>query len=405
MNNKTHWQLVKFGDVVRLNTDRCADPATEGIERYVGLEHIEPEDLHIRRWGLVAEGTTFTNRFQPGQVLFGKRRAYQRKVAVADFEGVCSGDIYVFEPKDERLLPELLPFLCQTERFFEYAVGTSAGSLSPRTNWTQLANYEFALPPIEEQRRLVNVLSSSTECAIAIEMLAEKAFQLRVSTANTLFNTEQGYSTPFGRIPLSWEYLPIEDVTVDSSFGPRFSSSLYTEQGKIKTIRTSDFAEYGNINFDTAPTVDLSPSIVVNHRLEDGDFLLSRSGEYAGLVRVFRSPIHSDFTYIPAAFLIRFRLNLCRILPQFLFELFESPKGISVIRSLARGSAQPNISGSAFLKLKIPIPTIEEQQRIYTILAALRSSQQAIDLRRQEAVKVQKRMCNELMTGSADGRI
>lgn len=135
---KPGWTIVKFGDVVKLNTDRCAGPLAEGIERYVGLEHIEPEDLRIRRWGLVAEGTTFTNRFKPGQVLFGKRRAYQRKVAVADFAGVCSGDIYVFEPKNDRLLPELLPFLCQTDGFFEHAVGTSAGSLSPAPtgrNW------------------------------------------------------------------------------------------------------------------------------------------------------------------------------------------------------------------------------------------------------------------------------
>src|SRR6266403_1481509 len=84
---------VRFGDVVRLRTDRCADPAAEGIKRYVGLEHLEPGDLRVRNWGLVADGTTFTNRFKPGQVLFGKRRAYQRKVGIADFEGVCSGDI------------------------------------------------------------------------------------------------------------------------------------------------------------------------------------------------------------------------------------------------------------------------------------------------------------------------
>jgi type I restriction enzyme S subunit len=158
---KPGWTWVKFGDVVRLNTDRIADPAAAGIERYVGLEHIEPEDLRIRRWGLVAEGTTFTNYFKPGQILFGKRRAYQRKVAVADFEGVCSGDIYVFEPKNDCLLPELLPFICQTDRFYEYAVGTSAGSLSPRTNWTQLAQYEFALPPMAEQRRMAEMLWAS----------------------------------------------------------------------------------------------------------------------------------------------------------------------------------------------------------------------------------------------------
>src|SRR5438132_14210731 len=111
---------VAFGDLVRLSRERTSDPDADGFDRYVGLEHIDPGDLRIRRWGDVADGTTFTNVFRPGQVLFGKRRAYQRKVAVADFEGVCSGDIYVLEPKDPSvLLPELLPFICQTEAFFE----------------------------------------------------------------------------------------------------------------------------------------------------------------------------------------------------------------------------------------------------------------------------------------------
>lgn len=108
---RSGWTKVKFGEVVRLCKDRSSDPEADGIERYVGLEHLEPEDLRIRSWGLVADGTTFTSRFKPGQVLFGKRRAYQRKVAVADFEGVCSGDIYVFESLDPKyLLPELLPY-------------------------------------------------------------------------------------------------------------------------------------------------------------------------------------------------------------------------------------------------------------------------------------------------------
>jgi type I restriction enzyme S subunit len=91
--------------------------------------------------------------------LFGKRRAYQRKVAVAEFEAVVSGDIYVLAPKDtQRLLPELLPFLCLSERFFQHAVGTSAGSLSPRTNWSSLASFEFVLPPLDQQRRIAEIL-------------------------------------------------------------------------------------------------------------------------------------------------------------------------------------------------------------------------------------------------------
>jgi len=121
--------LTRFSDVLHLNTSRVADPLAAGIECFVDLEHIEPENLHIRNWGLVSDGVTFTNSFKPGQVLFGKRRAYQRKVALADFGGVCSSDIYVFESKDPNvLLPELLPFICQSEGFYQHAIKTSAGS-------------------------------------------------------------------------------------------------------------------------------------------------------------------------------------------------------------------------------------------------------------------------------------
>lgn len=156
---KADWRTVKFGDVVKLSKARSQNPLADGIERYVGLEHLEPGDLRVRSWGDVADGTTFTNIFKPGQVLFGKRRAYQRKVAVADFTGVCSGDIYVFETQDPSvLLPELLPFICQTDAFFDHAVGTSAGSLSPRTNWTSLGDFEFQLPTTSEQSKLLQLL-------------------------------------------------------------------------------------------------------------------------------------------------------------------------------------------------------------------------------------------------------
>lgn len=143
--NHKNWSRVRFGDVVE-NVNETCQPETAGLERFIGLEHLEPGSLHIRVWGNVVDGTTFTRRCRPRQVLFGKRRAYQRKVAVAEFDAVVSGDIYVLAPKGDRLLPELLPFLCLSERFFQHAVGTSAGSLSPRTNWSSLASFEFDLP-------------------------------------------------------------------------------------------------------------------------------------------------------------------------------------------------------------------------------------------------------------------
>jgi len=155
--NRKNWSRVRFDDVVENFNETC-DPAEAGLERVVAMEHLEPGSLHVRAWGNVTDGTTFTRRCRPGQVLFGKRRAYQRKVAVAEFDAVVSGDIYVLAPKGDRLLPELLPFFCLSERFFQHAVGTSAGSLSPRTNWSSLASFEFDLPPLDQQRRIAEIL-------------------------------------------------------------------------------------------------------------------------------------------------------------------------------------------------------------------------------------------------------
>jgi type I restriction enzyme S subunit len=100
---------------------------------------------------------------------------------------VCSSDIYVLEPKGEDLLPELLPFICQTDAFFEHAVGTSAGSLSPRTNWDSLASFEFALPPIEEQRRMSEVLIVADQAIEALRELRIAASQLRRADLASFF--------------------------------------------------------------------------------------------------------------------------------------------------------------------------------------------------------------------------
>ncbi|GAB1472074.1 restriction endonuclease subunit S [Chloroflexota bacterium] len=221
-------QTVKFSSVIHLSTTRTSDPASAGIDRFVGLEHIEPENLHIRRWGLVADGTTFTNTFKRGQVLFGKRRAYQRKVAVADFDGVCSGDIYVFESKDPNvLLPELVPFIMQSEGFYQYAVKTSAGSLSPRTNWTHLANYELNLPPVDEQRRIADLLWAADDAIEKHKTVLESLEMLAHSFWKNI-QDEKNY-----------KMLPLKEVAkVSNGSTPSRAEKSYWENGTIPWLPT-----------------------------------------------------------------------------------------------------------------------------------------------------------------------
>jgi type I restriction enzyme S subunit len=344
MTDRSTWPRVKFGDVVKLNTDRSADPLADGLERYVGLEHIEPEDLRIRRWGLVAEGTTFTNRFRPGQVLFGKRRAYQRKVAVADFEGVCSSDIYVFEPKDDRLLPELLPFLCQTEGFFEHAVGTSAGSLSPRTNWTQLANYEFALPPLEEQRTIVETLIASQKTVDAFSIAYDASQTNLASIREHLFaqHSTQEHS--------------LADLVTFIEAGKSLSGTNFPpDEHRFGVLKVSAVGRDGFLPSESKQLIEQN-SFVAAYQVKKGDLLITRANtpELVGMTCL----VDQDYPYLMLSD------KTLRLVLRDEYEsglIFEALNTVSIrqqIMALATGTgaAMKNISQEKLNNLIVRLP-------------------------------------------------
>lgn len=164
------WRVVRFDAMAENVNDRVDDPAEAGVEYYVGLEHLDPESLKVRRWGKPTDVEATKLRFKPGDIIFGRRRAYQRKLAVAEFEGICSAHAMVLRAREKVVLPEFLPFFMQSDIFFERAMSISVGSLSPTINWKTLAVQEFALPPRDEQRRIAEILWAADE---AVERLYE----------------------------------------------------------------------------------------------------------------------------------------------------------------------------------------------------------------------------------------
>lgn len=245
-NHNDTYSTVRFGDVAREVTESTRTPLKDGFERYIGLEHLDPESLKIRRWGLIEEDNpTFTRIFRAGQVLFGRRRAYQRKAALAEFDGICSGDILVMEAKPDKMLPELLPFIVQTEGFYEHALSTSAGSLSPRTKWSALAKYEFPLPPLDEQRRIAEILWAVEE-ALEKHLLAFDAlWQSKQIIMNNLFPDPR-------RIETKHPTAKLEDIC-EMQEGRVFPSSDYSDEG-IKLLRPGNLAANGYLEWSKAAT-------------------------------------------------------------------------------------------------------------------------------------------------------
>lgn len=377
---KPGWRRVKFGDVVRLSKARSQDPLADGIERYVGLEHLEPGDLRIRRWGSVAEGVTFTSVFQPGQVLFGKRRAYQRKVAVADFSGVCSGDIYVLETKDAQvLLPELLPFVCQTDAFFDHAVGTSAGSLSPRTNWTSLASYEFSLPPPEEQEKITFLLAYSDEYIYQIQSTRSSLGNLERSAIQSILGNEG-----------DWKMTTMKSIVkrIEAGKSPK-ASSLPAEPNEFGVLKVSAVGSQGYCPDENKALLD-SDDFVVDATVKPGDFLVTRANaQPQGVARtciVESTPSNlmlSDKTW---------RLNLEGDAPpkRFVLAWTKLPKFRSYIEALCSGTEAKNISQEKFLSGPMVVLSEKQQFDVDQLLRQTELTRKALEERERVSAAMKR---------------
>lgn len=393
---KKGWTRVAFGDVVQLCRERSGDPAADGFERYVGLDHLDPGDLKIRRWGNVADGTTFTNVFRAGQVLFGKRRAYQRKVAVADFDGICSGDIYVFEPKNDKLLPELLPFICQTDGFFEHAVGTSAGSLSPRTNWESLASYEFFLPPIEEQRRIAEVLNGFAD----IIQCYNSALACAHNTSNSflrdyLCGSQLGaleFNEQFGNYSAKLPLTELGVLLTETQYG---LSEPSTSSGKYRMLRMMDM-EDGLAVDKNLVSLDLSDAEFQRYRLDKGDILFNRTNSHdlVGRTCVYRL----EGNHVFASYLVRLKTDASVLLPDYLCIFINDPIGRSqVMRFATRGVSQTNVNVSNLRKVIIPLPPLSYQKEVINRMFGLRQARFSLLKKASEAKSLMALISNDLM--------
>jgi restriction endonuclease S subunit len=131
--DKSNWETFRFEEIAS-KISETVDPNSTTLETYVGLEHLDAEDIHIRRKGTPDDVSGGKLRCYPGDVIFGKRRAYQRKAAIVDFEGICSAHAFVFRANTEIIDPKLFPFFLHSDQFMHRMVDISVGGLSPTIN-------------------------------------------------------------------------------------------------------------------------------------------------------------------------------------------------------------------------------------------------------------------------------
>ena len=325
---------VKLGNVAQEYKATVKDCSNLPI---VGLEHLTPGEITLERWD---EGTenTFTKGFKKGQMLFGRRRAYLKKAAVAPFDGVCSGDITVIEAIPGKILPELLPFIIQNDLLFDYAVGKSAGSLSPRVKWVDLKDYEFELPEIEKQTSLVDLLKAAHA--------TRKAYQEQIKATDDLVKSqfiEMFTDTPKGKLS------DIATITM----GQSPDGKTYNTDGNGMPFYQGK-TEFGDLYIGDATTWTTAPSRIA----EANDVLMS-----------VRAPVGSTNVATKTCCLGR---GLAGIRPiegksTTMFILYSMRSIEDDIENMGVGSTFKAINKDVVYNLPIPIASIELQNRFVAL--------------------------------------
>lgn len=244
----------KMADVVKEISVRENNPATSKYDKFVGLEHYITGEVVIRQYGGTGMLNSAMKVFQAGDILVARRNVYLRRASTVDFDGLTSGDSIVLRAENPRIA-KLLPFILNSDRFWDYADQHADGTMSKRLSPKILMQYEFTLPSEEEQDRLIELLWSMDRTKQAYKQLISATDELVKSQFIEMSVGAKGVPTRMGDLAT---YIN----------GAAFKPSDWSNTGK-PIIRIQ------NLNDPSAPYNYFGGQLDTKYEVHTGDVLIS----------------------------------------------------------------------------------------------------------------------------------
>ncbi len=354
-------------DEIAINSTEKKKPVEEDKYYYLGLEHLDPGQLKVSRFGSEVAPIGEKLIMKKGDVLFGKRRAYQKKVAIAPFDGIFSAHGMVLRPNEEVISKELFPFFISSDYFLDDAIRISVGSLSPTINWRDLRKLEFSLPDKAEQDKLAELLWAIEE---------------NIERYNNLLNAT--------------------DLLIKSEFYKRFENNKYTvdnmgnhiSQIRGVTYKKTDLhnslnkksvlllrannVNNGSINYEDVQYVDKS-KVSKEQLIVSGDILMC--GSSGSIQHVGKAALcglnEENKTFGAFMKLIRCGKDL---LPQYASTYFMTDKFRFTIEKFVVGTNINNLKNKFIDELEIEIPPLEEQKKFAEFVDQAEASKQEVKI-------------------------
>ncbi|MBQ20481.1 MAG: hypothetical protein CMD31_06955 [Flavobacteriales bacterium] len=397
--DKSKWKLTKFGDVA-IQQKQTVDRENTDLTRYVKGEHMRSEDLHLREWGELTDeylGPAFIRRFDEGDILYGSRRTYLRKVVIAPFSGITSNTTFVAKANEKKIDKRLLPFIMMSEGFTENSIKNSKGSVNPYINWKDIAKYEFLLPPKEEQVKLVELLWAMDEVIEREREVLEKLNNSYSTSINQfmihgdLKSEGELVKTKCGLLDSRIGTVKLKDCLAEKpTYGANASSKIH-ENSAPRYIRITDIDDEGNLIAEDKVTIDSND--YVNYLLAHDDFLFARTGNTVGKTLLFNEKMGES---VFAGYLIRFKLNPNILRPKFLFYYTKSLKYESFKRKMIKVGAQPNINSEEYQSMILPEFSIQIQDTLIDKLDFLKYNIDQLKSKISSSHSLQKSLINQV---------
>lgn len=233
----------KFEDIA-INSTAKKLPEPSDNEHYIGLEHLDSGNLYVTRWGADTAPIGEKLLMKKGDVLFGKRRAYQKKVGIAPFDGIFSAHGMVLRPKEDVICKEFFPFFISSDYFLNEAIRISVGGLSPTINWKDLRVLEFELPSLEEQRVLADKLWAAYEVKESYKNLLAQTDKLLHAQFEKMFgDPNNSYNEQ--------ELFDYDDVCFDDTkSATKIPENTFLKEGKYPIYSQGKDSEIAYTNID-----------------------------------------------------------------------------------------------------------------------------------------------------------
>lgn len=383
--DKSQWSLTKFGDVT-IQQKQSVDRDNTELTRYVKGEHMGSEDLHLREWGELTDeylGPAFIRKFEEGDILYGSRRTYLRKVVLTPFSGITSNTTFVIKANEKRIDKRLLPFVMMSERFTENSIRNSKGSVNPYINWKDIANFEFLLPPKDQQAQLAELLWAMDE---VIEREKEVLNHLKFSYLSVIEKS---------LIARDAQKIFFKDlVHVVRGVGYKPEQLLDGNDTQSCILLRSNNIFNGSLNYDD---INLIPLNLVKSEqfLKEGDFaicmsngskeLVGKCGEFTGENR--------KVTIGSFCAALRPKNNDNRRLVR---HLVNSESYRIVIKRTLSGSAINNLKPSDIENLFIRIDNNALRSNVLDNLDSLLNNMKSVEIKISSSKSLQKSLINQI---------